>query len=221
MGQGKRKIIYYVLISIGVVLIFKGLLFLLKKPQDLVLDSLVLGITVYVLSRRDFRGLKSEFQEMKTQVAQYVSGKDAEKFITDHKALRERTAHEPLRAMLDINLAAAFIDIKQYDNARKTLEQLKMDAFDKKNRKNALLNKIFLYYRMADWEQGDSLFDANFLDGKSYQGVLYQLVHIIRYQRGTKEGLRAMSEMNKQKENELYRELITLGKMVLLDMKKD
>lgn len=208
-----RKYIVAATLSIVLYVLFS---IVFKKPIDSLLGGVIAGVVVLILSYVDLKNIKKEFNEMRYQVAEYVSDKDVEKFIKSHKNLIEKANDKSVKSMAMINLAGAYADKGDYEDARNILEELKLEDFGKRNYVNAGLNKILIYYRIEDYKKADALYDRIFVEeNRTSSGPLFEITKIIRNYRGTDEGIRMLSNLNMQEGMEAYRNLIKSAKLIV------
>lgn len=208
-----RKYIVAATLSIGLYVLYS---IVFKKPIDSLLGGVIAGVVVLILSSIDLRTIKKEFSAMRYQVSEYVSDKDVDKFINGHKNLIEKSKDISVKSMAMLNLAGVYGDKGDYENAKKVLEEIDLQDFGKRNYVNAGLNKILIYYRIEEYSVADKLYDKIFVEeNKKGTGPLYEIVEIIRKDRGTEEGLRKLSALNMREGIEPYRNLIQTAKLIV------
>lgn len=208
-----RKYIVAATLSIGLYVLYS---IVFKKPIDSLLGGVIAGVVVLILSSIDLRNIKKEFSAMRYQVSEYVSDKDVDKFINGHKMLIENSKDTSVKSMAMLNLAGAYGDKGDYENAKKVLEEIDLKDFGKRNYVNAGLNKILVYYRIEEYLIADKLYDKIFIDEKNNaSGPLFEIVEIIRNYRGTDEGIKKLSALNMREGIEPYRNLIQSAKLIV------
>ncbi len=203
---------YFSAAAIGLAIYVIAML-IFKIPIDPIMGSIVAGAIVLIMSSSDLRKIRSQFQEMRSQVAEYIADKDANKFIENHSNFIDNANDEAVKNMAMLNLGGAYADIGEFDKAREIIEEIDMKAFGKKNLNNATVNIIILKYRIGDWDEGDADYDRAFND-KLPSGILYEIVDVLRH-RNNEDSLRRLSDMNLKEENKAYGNLISTAKMLL------
>lgn len=209
-----KKYILYSLITIPVYTLF---CYLTKRTVDPVIGGLLVGGVVLLLSFIDLRKIKKDFASMKSHVNEYKLSQDAEIFISKQLKLLNETKVPSIKNMIMLNIAGAYITQGDNVDGKKYLDALNLNDFDRVNFKNAVLNKLLLLYKINEDEEANILYDSVFKEDYEKGGQLFKTVKILRFQGDVPEGIKALSKLNMEEGSEIYREVIKMAKVIILE----
>lgn len=205
----------YIFGSGGALILYFVFCYAFKKQPDAIIGGLLAGVIVIIMSGFDLKHIKKDFNIMKEQVNEFKSTLNAEKFIKSQIELMESTKNDSIKNILKLNIASAYAEQSDKINAKKFLDMVDLDEFDKKNFYNAVLNKIFLLYQIGENDEAHKLYDETFSSGYKESGILYEVVKILRYNISNKNGIKELSELNIKDGAETYRDIIKLAKEII------
>ncbi|MDD7471491.1 MAG: hypothetical protein SOZ22_05170 [Ezakiella sp.] len=205
----------YIFGSGGALILYFVFCYAFKKQPDAIIGGLLAGVIVIIMSSLDLKHIKKDFNIMKEQVNEFKSTQNVEKFIKSQIELMGSTKNNSIKNILKLNIASAYAEQFDKINAKKFLDMVDLDEFDKKNFYNAVLNKIFLLYQIGENEEAHKLYDETFSSGYKAGGILYEVVKILRYNISSKNGIKELSELKIKEGSETYRDIIRLAKEII------
>lgn len=207
----------YILASLAGLILYSVFCFFTKRAVDPILGGLIAGAIAIFLSYRDLREVKSEFREMKDNITDYAQDGNFDKFYNNQNKLLVKTNRPSIKNIIRLNIASGLIKENRVEEGKKYLYSVNLKEFDSKNLENAILNKLFLMYRVNDDDRADELFDNYYNKDVKNKSVLFMVINTLRYNKSSKDGIRELSNINMRKDAEPFRPYIEIAKTIILE----
>lgn len=206
-----RQCLYAALVA---ALFCLGLWVLGKTPDEGGVFA-VFAVSVFLVNYLFFRRMRREFSEMKTLVAMPQHRQAMDAYIASLRDFRDRVKTPAIAEMMRIHIAAALSECDRQQEAIAEMDAVDMHAFDRKNRAIAARNMALIRYFLRDYGKADALVDAYPLRGAHMEQLIGRITEVLRHQRDTADGLRALDALRKEADTKEARQLIQRAKEVL------
>lgn len=207
----------YILASGAGLILYYLFCLLTKRAVDAVMAGLIAGGIAIVLSYLDLKNIKSDFRTMKQNISDYAVDGDFESYFKNQQILLNKTKVPSLKNIIRLNIASGLIKENRIEEGKKYLDTVNLNEFDNKNLENAILNKLFLMYRVNEDVKADEMYDEYLKNNNENKSVLFMIIHVLRYKKYEKDGIKELSSINMRGDAEPFRPYIEIAKTIILE----
>lgn len=207
----------YIFASGAGLIVYAAFCMFTKRKVDPIIAGLIAGLITIVLSYLDVKNIKSDFRKMKENIVDYTTTKNFERYFDNQQELLNKTDVPSLKNIIRLNMASAFINENRIEEGKKYLDEVNLKEFDSKNLENAILNKLFLLYRVDEDEKADAIFDEYFKDEKKNKSIFFMVLNTLRYNKYSKDGIKELSNLNMREDAAPFRPYIEIAKTIILE----